>query len=158
MSEAETKRRIREAAEAEEKRSYDGRMSEEWLDALKPIGTDWQKPYLENAPWLVVCFKEDYRIGPDGKHINNYYVAESVGIACGLFIAAIHHAGLVTLPHTPSPMGFLSRLLNRPQNEKPFILFPVGYPAKGARVPDIARKPFPEITQDDDGGGGRDRS
>ena len=146
------KRRIREAAENEEHRNYaGGRFPERWLQALDPLGTDWQKPYLETAPWLVVCFRQDYRVLPDGRHENNYYVNESVGIACGLFIVAVHQAGLVTLPHTPSPMGFLSRLLGRPDNEKPYILFPVGYPASGARVPDIHKKTLAEIVQDNDG-------
>jgi nitroreductase len=146
------KRRIREAAEEEERRNYEGgRFPERWLRVLEPLGTDWHKPYLEIAPWLVVCFREDYRVLPDGRHESNYYVMESVGLACGLFIAAIHVAGLVTLPHTPSPMGFLAEILRRPRNEKPYILFPVGYPAAGARVPDIERKPLAEVVQDDDG-------
>jgi nitroreductase len=115
------------------------------------VGTDWQKPFLEIAPWLVICFREDYRVLPGGRHENNYYVMESVGLACGLFITALQSVGLVTVPHTPSPMGFLAKLLRRPQNEKPFILFPVGYPAPGASVPDITRKPFAGIVQDDDG-------
>ena len=149
------KRRIREAAEEQERRNYEGgRFPERWLRALEPLGTDWEKPYLETAPWLVVCFRQDYRLDPEGRRENNYYVQESVGIACGLFVAAVHQAGLVTLPHTPSPMGFLSRLLNRPRNETPFILFPVGYPAPGARVPDIRKKPLPEIVQQEDGGPG----
>ena len=150
----ELKRQIREAAEEEERRNYEGgRFPERWLHALEPFGTDWEKPYLEIAPWLVICFRQDYRILPDGSKENNYYVHESVGIASGLFIAAVHQAGLVTVPHTPSPMGFLSQLLHRPASEKPYILFPVGYPAPGARVPDIRKKTLAEVTQDDDGAG-----
>lgn len=149
------KRQIRVAAEDEEQQNYEGgRFPERWLHALEPFGTDWHKPYLEIAPWLVICFRQDYRILPGGHRENNYYVHESVGIACGLFIAAVHQAGLVTVPHTPSPMGFLSQLLRRPQNEKPYILFPVGYPAPGARVPDIRKKTLAEVTQDDDNGDG----
>ncbi|MFQ5719955.1 MAG: nitroreductase family protein [Acidobacteriota bacterium] len=146
------KRHIREAAEAEERRNYEGgRFPERWLQVLEPLETDWHKPYLETAPWLVACFRQDYRVRPDGGHENNYYVHESVGIACGFFIAAVHAAGLVTVPHTPSPMGFLAKLLERPAGETPFILFPVGYPAEGARVPDITRKELVDILQHDDG-------
>lgn len=142
------KRKIRLAAEEEERLNYEGgRMPPEWLEALAPLGTDWHKPFLEIAPWLVVCFKESYGILPDGRKITNYYVNESVGIACGLFIAAVHQMGLATLTHTPSPMGFLSELLGRPENEKPYILFPVGYPAEGAKVPDVKRKALEEIVQ-----------
>jgi nitroreductase len=148
VDDPELKRKIRLAAEEEERMNYEGgRMPPEWLEALAPLGTDWHKPFLEIAPWLVVCFKESYGILPDGRKITNYYVNESVGIACGLFIASIHNMGLVTLTHTPSPMGFLSKLLGRPENEKPYILFPVGYPAKAAMVPDIKRKSLEEIVQ-----------
>jgi iodotyrosine deiodinase len=140
------KRRIREAAETEERKSYEGgRMTEEWKEALLPLGTDWRKPYLETAPYLVVCFAQRHGLRPDGRPRKHYYVPESVGIACGLFIAAIHQMGLVTLPHTPSPMRFLSRLLERPDHESPYILFPVGYPAEDARVPDLRRKTLEEI-------------
>lgn len=141
------KRRIRIAAEEEERRNYEGgRMPEEWLEALLPLGTTWQKPYLEMAPWLVVVFEETHGgARADGTPRKNYYVKESVGIACGLFIAAIHHMGLVTLTHTPSPMGFLSRILGRPRNEKPYILFPIGYPSPEAEVPDIQRRPLEEV-------------
>lgn len=140
------KREIRAAAEDEEYESYiGGRMPPEWLEALAPLGTSWEKPFLETAPWLVVVFEELYGIGPDGGKRKNYYPKESVGIACGLFIAALHHMGLATLTHTPSPMAFLSRLLDRPVNEKPFILFPVGYPAPDAEVPDIRRKGLEEV-------------
>ncbi len=148
VDDPELKRRIREAAEAEERENYEGgRFPPEWLAALAPLGTNWEKPFLETAPYLVVCFREDHGVGPDGGHIKNYYVAESVGIACGLFIAALHAMGLVTLTHTPSPMGFLRTILNRPPNEKPFILFPVGYPAEGAEVPDIGKKKLEDILQ-----------
>jgi nitroreductase len=146
VSDVATKRRIREAAEVEERLSYEGgRMPAEWLEALRPLGTDWRKPYLEIAPWIVVVFGEQYAVNPDGSRRRHYYVQESVGIACGLFIAAVHHMGLATLTHTPSPMGFLSRILGRPRNEKPYILFPIGYPAAEARVPDLARKRLEEV-------------
>ncbi len=140
------KREIRAAAEAEEYESYaGGRMPEEWLEALAPLGTGWEKPFLETAPWIVVVFEELYGLRPDGGKRKNYYPKESVGIACGLFIAALHQMGLATLTHTPSPMAFLSRLLGRPANEKPFILFPIGYPAPDAEVPDIRRKGLEEV-------------
>lgn len=146
VSDPETKRRIRVAAEAEEKESYlGGRMPPEWIEALRPLGTGWQKPYLETVPWLVVVFAERYGVDPDGSRRKNYYVPESVGIACGLFITALHRMGLATLTHTPSPMGFLSEILGRPDNEKPYILFPVGYPAPDAEVPDITRKSLDEV-------------
>jgi nitroreductase len=141
------KREIREAAEDEEYESYHGRMSDEWLEALAPLGTDWQKPFLETAPWLVVCFAESYGVTEDGEKIKNYYVQESCGIACGLFIAALHQMGLATLTHTPSPMRFLNEILGRPTNERPYILFPVGYPADDATVPDLTRKPLTDIVQ-----------
>jgi nitroreductase len=141
-----TRRRIRIEAEREERISYEeGRMPEEWLEALRPLGTGWRKPYLETVPWIVVVFAETYGVDPDGSHRKNYYVQESVGIACGFFIAALHHMGLCTLTHTPSPMGFLSRLLGRPENERPYILFPVGYAAPDARVPDLKRKTLEEV-------------
>jgi iodotyrosine deiodinase len=140
------KREIRIAAEAEEHESYvGGRMPPEWIEALAPLGTSWEKPYLETVPWLVVVFEEVYTLDPDGRRRKNYYPKESVGIACGLFIAALHHMGLATLTHTPSPMAFLSRILNRPPNERPFILFPVGYSAPDAEVPDIKRKGLEEV-------------
>ncbi len=146
VSDAETKRRIRVAAEAEERESYEGgRMPEEWLEALAPLGTGWQKPYLETVPWLVVAFEESFGLKDDGTRRKNYYVKESVGIACGLFVAAIHRMGLATLTHTPSPMGFLSKILRRPPNEKPYVLFPVGHPADESLVPDIQRKGLDEI-------------
>ena len=145
VSDAQTKRRIREAAETEERDSYGGRMSAEWLEALAPIGTDWRKPFLETAPWLVVLFAQRYGFRDDGTKRKHYYVQESCGIAAGLFIAAIHQMGLATLTHTPSPMRFLSEILERPANEAPYILFPVGYPATDATVPALARKPLEAV-------------
>ena len=142
----EVKRRIREAAEAEEHENYvGGRLPDHWREALEPLGTDWEKPYLETAPWLVILFEERHGYEPDGSTRKNFYVKESVGIAAGLFITALHHMGLATLTHTPSPMAFLRELTGRPDNERPFCLFPIGYPAEGCRVPDIARKPLDEV-------------
>lgn len=138
------KARIREAAELEEKANYSGRMPEEWLEALAPLQTDWKKEFLETAPALIVVFREDYR-EVEGRRLHNYYVTESVGIACGFLLAALHEAGLATLTHTPSPMKFLSEILERPRNEKPFLLIPVGYPDAGCRVPDIRRKPLDDV-------------
>jgi iodotyrosine deiodinase len=135
----ELKKKIREAAEKEEYESYTNRMPQDWLDDLAPIGTDWNKPFLETAPALIIVFKRSYEFA-NGRKKNNYYVTESVGLACGLLLAAIHHAGLVALTHTPSPMNFLSELLERPENEKPFLLIPVGYAAPDATVPDLTRK------------------
>jgi iodotyrosine deiodinase len=129
------KRRIREAAEAEERAFYAGRAPQEWLAALAPLGTDPDKPFLEAAPVLIAIFAQKYGVRPDGTRFSHYYVPESVGIACGFLIAALHHAGLATLTHTPSPMGFLSELCGRPSSEKPVILLVVGYPAKGCQVP-----------------------
>ncbi len=146
VDDSDLKRHIRIAAEEEEYQSYEGgRMSEEWRQALEPLGTDWRKPFLETAPYLVICFEQRYGVRDDGGRYKHYYVSESVGIACGLFIAAIHHMGLVTLTHTPSPMGFLREILQRPENEKPYILFPVGYPADDATVPQLERKPLEQI-------------
>lgn len=145
VADSAIKARIRQAAEAEEKENYARRMPPEWLQVLEPLGTGWQKPYLEIAPWLVVVFQQNYRQLPAGERRNNYYVAESVGIAVGMFIAAVHRAGLVCLPHTPSPMGFLTQILERPPNEKPFVLIPVGYPAVDCQVPDLSRKSLAEI-------------
>ena len=140
------KREIRIAAEEEERISYEGgRMPPEWLEALAPLGTDWHKPFLEIAPWIVVVFEETFGLDPDGQQRKHYYVKESVGIACGLFITALHEMGLATLTHTPSPMGFLAKILGRPRNEKPYILFPVGHPADDAMVPDLQRKPLDEV-------------
>jgi nitroreductase len=146
VADPRVKREIREAAEAEERLGYEGgRFPPDWLEALAPLGTDWHKEFLEVAPWIVVCFREMYGVRRDGTKITNYYISESVGIACGLFIAAIHSMGLATLTHTPNPMAFLSEILGRPENEKPFILFPVGYPAADAVVPDLRRKELSEI-------------
>ncbi len=153
VDDAELKRRIRVAAEGEERENYESRFPEDWLEALAALGTDWHKPFLEESPYLVVVFKESYGVHPSGEKVTNYYVNESVGIACGIFIAALHQMGLATLTHTPSPMGFLSRLLKRPANEKPYILFPVGYPAGDATVPDLKRKPLEEVVQWNDGAG-----
>lgn len=146
ISNPDIKKQIRIAAEKEEFDSYNGRMPEEWLEALKPLGTDWHKPFLETAPWIIVVFKRSYDIGKEDEKITNYYVSESVGLACGFLLAAIHHAGLATLTHTPSPMNFLTKLLNRPVNEKPFLLLPVGYLADDCYVPDIRRKMLEEIS------------
>ncbi len=141
------KAQMRVAAEAEEHQNYHGRMPPEWLEALAPLGTDEHKSHLTDAPWVVVVFKQLFEQLPDGRRLKNYYVDESVGIACGFFIAAIHHLGLCTLTHTPSPMGFLSALLERPENEKPYLLMPVGFPAADAQVPAIRRKGIEEIVQ-----------
>ncbi len=135
------KSQIRAAAEKEEFESYNGRMSEQWLKDLAPLGTDWEKPFLEIAPWLIIVFAQSTGVAKE-KH---YYVQESVGIACGFLIAAIHQAGLVTLTHTPSPMNFLKTLLKRPDNERPFLLLPVGYPADDVLVPDIERKSLEKV-------------
>jgi nitroreductase len=140
------KREIRAAAEEEERQSYERRMPQAWLDALEPLGTDANKPFLEIAPWLVVIFVESWISDGDRKQ-PNYYPVESVGLACGLFLAACHLVGLATLTHTPSPMGFLRSILGRPTNEKPFLLIPVGYPAPGCEVPTIAKKPVDAILQ-----------
>jgi len=141
----EVKNQIRIAAEKEEKESYETRMTDEWLQDLQPIGTDWRKPFLETAPYLIVVFKRSYELENNQNKHKNYYVTESCGIACGFLLAAIHDAGLVALTHTPSPMNFLSIILNRPANEKPFLLIPVGYPAEECWVPDLKRKDINEI-------------
>jgi iodotyrosine deiodinase len=145
VSNPQIKKEIRLAAEKEEKESYENRMSDEWLNDLRPLGTDWQKPFLEIAPYLIIIFSRSYEVLANGKKHQNYYVKESTGIACGFLLAAIYHAGLIALTHTPSPMNFLSELLNRPQNEKTFLLIPVGYPADECWVPDIKRKGLKEI-------------
>lgn len=142
---AEMKRKIRLAAEEEEHKSYSARMSDEWLDDLKHLGTDANKPFLETAPCLIVVFKRTYEINSDGGKHKNYYVNESVGLACGYLISAIHNAGLATLTHTPSPMRFLEKILKRPDNERAFLLLPLGYSANKCYVPDIERKPLNEI-------------
>jgi nitroreductase len=145
VGDREIKRRIRDAAEAEEREFYSGRAPREWLEALAHLGTDEQKPFLERAPWLVVIFAESYERTEGGDRLKNYYVTESVGIATGMLITALHHAGLVTLTHTPSPMKFLNDILGRPDNERPFLVLVVGYPEDGAMVPDIAKKPLSDI-------------
>jgi iodotyrosine deiodinase len=143
---APVKREIRLAAEEEEKEFYEHRAPAAWLEALAPLGTDWHKPFLETAPWLIAIFSLPYRTLPDGTKMKHYYATESVGIATGLLVAAIHHAGLASLTHTPSPMAFLNRILNRPAYEKPFLLLVVGHPAKRAVVPNIERKPLEAIS------------
>lgn len=142
----EVKRAIRVAAEEEEREFYAGRATPEWLADLAPLGTDASKPFLETAPWLIAIFAERWRRFPNGAKRANYYVPESVGIATGFLIAALHHAGLATLTHTPSPMGFLNGILDRPANEKPFLLLVVGHPAEDARVPVITKKPLDSIS------------
>jgi nitroreductase len=139
------KRAIRAAAEAEEYATYTRRMSEEWKAALAPLGTDWQKPHLTDAPYLIVVFQQVYGLGAHGEKTKHYYVMESVGIAIGMLLAALHQAGLATLTHTPSPMAFLTELLKRPPNERPMVIIPVGYPAPGATVPAIQRKRLDEV-------------
>ena len=141
------KTKIREAAEKEEKEFYGHRATKEWLEDLNQFGTDWHKPFLDIAPYLIVVFRKIYDLEDDGTQRKNYYVNESVGIASGFLLAALHHAGLITLTHTPSPMNFLGEILNRPKNEKAFLLIPVGYPAKDAEVPDISKNPFGEISK-----------
>jgi|SRR5688500_16472188 len=145
ISDPALKQRIREAAEQEEYDFYHGRAPREWLEAILPLGTDEQKPHLTDAPWLVVLFRQAYGLRPDGTKHAHYYSEESCGIAAGLFIAAVHEMGLVTLTHTPNPMGFLRELLERPVNERAMLIMPVGYPAEDARVPDLARKTLDEI-------------
>jgi iodotyrosine deiodinase len=145
ISEAAVKRRIREAAEEEERTFYGGRAGPEWLAALAPIGTDADKPFLEIAPWLIAVFAQRYGVGEDGMRHKHYYVPESVGMACGLLVAALHNAGLATLTHTPAPMGFLNEICGRPESEKPLVLVVTGYPATDATVPDITRKPAQDV-------------
>jgi nitroreductase len=141
----EVKHRIREGAEKEEYENYHGRMPEEWLRVLTPLQTDWHKEFLEIAPVLIVVFKQDYGLDAEGRRVTHYYVNESVGIACGFLLAALNAAGLATLTHTPSPMGFLREILGRPKNEKPYLLIPVGYPSPDCRVPYIQKKPLDEV-------------
>ncbi len=145
VSDPAVKKKIRDAAEKEEHEFYHGRAPEEWLAALAPLGTDEHKPYLETAPYLIVVFAQSYGLLPDQRRVKNYYVTESAGIAAGMLITAIHHAGLVSLTHTPSPMGFLGKILKRPENERAFLILVVGYPAEDAMVPDITKKPLEEI-------------
>ena len=139
------KRKIRKAAEIEEKEFYGGRAPKEWLDDLNQFGTDWNKPFLEEAPYLIVVFSKKFDINDDGTNTKNYYVSESVGIASGLLLIALHNAGLATLTHTPSPMAFLSDILNRPPSDKPYLIIPVGFPSENAEVPNIKKKTFKEI-------------
>jgi iodotyrosine deiodinase len=146
VSGPETKRKIREAAEAEEREFYEHRASAEWLAALEPLGTDDQKPFLETAPYLIAVFLQKYGELPDGRKVKHYYPTESTGLATGLLITALHRAGLATLTHTPSPMKFLNEILHRPKSERPFLLLVVGYPAGDARVPDIERKELDEFS------------
>lgn len=146
ISDQATKERIRAAAEEEERRFYGGGAPREWLDALAPLGTDHHKPHLTDAPWIVVLFRHAHELSPDGSKRTLYYTQESCGIAAGFFIAAIHRMGLVTLTHTPNPMGFLAELLERPANERAMLVMPVGYPAAGAAVPDLRRKELDEIS------------
>jgi len=144
VTDPELKRKIRMAAEEEEHENYHGRMNDEWVHALEPLGTDEHKPFLEIAPVLVIVMRHAWD-EEDGRKVQNYYTQESVGLASGMLLAALHHAGLATLTHTPSPMGFLQRILGRPNSEKPFLLIPVGYPAGGCLVPDLERKPLEDI-------------
>ena len=146
IGDPEVKRHIRVAAEKEERENYEGgRLPPHWREDLAPLGTDWEKPFLETAPWIVVVFEQRFGERPDGTKQHHYYVKESVGIACGMFIDALHRMGLSTLTHTPSPMAFLRTLLNRPESERPFILFPIGYAADNCRVPDLKRKPLDTV-------------
>jgi len=145
VSNSDVKKQIREAAEVEERELYNHRASEEWLEALAPMGTNANKPFLETAPWLIAVFSQKYTIDEDGNKRKHYYTPESVGIATGFLIAALHHAGLATLTHTPSPMGFLREILDRPQYEKPFLLLVAGYPADKAMVPDIEKRPMNKL-------------
>lgn len=145
VSDPEIKKKIREAAEGEERAFYSGRAPDEWLEALSHLGTDEHKPFLEEAPYLIVIFAQSHGVRADGTHFKHYYVTESVGIATGMLIAAVHDAGLVSLTHTPSPMGFLNEILGRPTNERPFLILVVGYPNQNARVPRITKKGFDEI-------------
>lgn len=139
------KARIRAAAEAEEREFYEHRAGPDWLAALAPLGTDWRKPFLDVAPWLIVVFAQRHGIGPTGRRVKHYYVPESVGIACGLLIAALHTAGLATLTHTPAPMGFLNALCGRPESEKPMMIVVAGHPAEGCQVPRIGKKTLSEV-------------
>ncbi len=143
---ADVKRRIRKAAEQEERINYeDGRISDRWREELAPLGTDWHKEFLEVAPWIVVLFEERYSFHADGSRRGHYYVKESCGIAAGIFLTALHRMGLVTLTHTPSPMAFLRTVLDRPANERPFAMFPIGYPVDGCLVPTLQRKNLDQV-------------
>lgn len=146
IGDAAVKAKIRVAAEEEERTFYEGRAGDEWLEALAPLGTDWRKPFLETAPWLIACFGQRYGVAPDGRRTKHYYVPESVGIAMGFLIAALHNAGLATLTHTPSPMGFLNEICGRPAHEKAYVLLIAGYPAEGCMVPKIKKKTLDEVS------------
>lgn len=146
IANAALKMEIRTAAEKEEYDNYHGRMSDDWLEDLTPFGTDWNKPFIEIAPWIIVVFRKNYEL-VDGKKQKNYYVQESVGIACGFLLTAIHQAGLASLTHTPSPMNFLGKILGRPENEKPYLLIPVGYPSEDCQVPELTRKSLDKVSQ-----------
>ena len=145
VSDPDTKQRLREGAEAEERDFYDRRATAEWKEAIRPIGTDWVKTHITDAPYVIVVFEQVWRPGEDGSKLKHYYVRESVGIAVGFLLAALQASGLCALTHTPSPMRFLGEILDRPENERPFILIPVGYPTENAEVPDLERKPLDEI-------------
>lgn len=147
ISNTTLKSKLRELAETEEKKSYGGRMSDEWLEDLAPLGTDWQKEFIDIAPWIVIVMKRAYEVQKDGTKRQNYYVSESVGLAAGFLLMAVHHAGLVALTHTPSPMNFIAKALDRPENERPFLLIPVGYPSESARVPDLIRKAKEQVIE-----------
>lgn len=146
IGDPDVKRQIRVAAEEEEKVNYEGgRLPDHWKEALEPLGTDWHKAFLETVPWIVVMFEERFGVNADGSKQHNFYVKESCGIAAGMFITALHHMGLATLTHTPSPMAFLTKLLGRPENERPFCMFPIGYPGDDCTVPDLSRKSLDEV-------------
>lgn len=145
ISNENLKSKLRKLAETEEKKSYEGRMSERWLKDLEPLGTNWEKEFIDIAPWIIVVMKRIYEVDKQGNKMNNYYVSESVGLATGIMLMAVHNAGLVALTHTPSPMNFIAKALNRPENERPFLLIPVGYPSKSAVVPDLKRKMKAEV-------------
>ncbi|MCL4112012.1 UNVERIFIED_CONTAM: hypothetical protein GTU68_038828 [Idotea baltica] len=145
ISSPEIKKQIREAAEKEEYENYHGRMPDDWLEDLQQFDTDWNKPFIETVPWVIIVFKKSYDLDVEGNKTKNYYVNESVGLAAGFLLMAIHNAGLCSLTHTPSPMNFLSKVLNRPSNEKPFLLIPVGYPVENCEVPELGRKDLNEM-------------
>jgi iodotyrosine deiodinase len=147
ISNKKLKSKLRELAEEEEKKSYDSRMSDSWLKDLEPLGTNWVKEFIDIAPWIVVVMKKAYDVGENGEKLNNYYVSESVGLASGFLLMAVHNAGLAALTHTPSPMNFIAKALERPENERPFLLIPVGYPAENAEVPDLLRKSIDEVVE-----------
>ena len=147
VQDKEVKAKIRIAAEKEEKEFYSHRATKEWLEDLNQFGTNWEKPFLEEAPYLIIVFRKIYDLDEKGSQRKNYYVNESVGIASGFLLAALHNAGLATLTHTPSPMNFLGKILDRPENEKAYLLIPVGYPSEKAEVPNIKKKPFSEISK-----------